>query len=111
MRRIINNTEFIELFIKTNLYNENILNKAGKVIKKGKCIKRGILSRILVHPERDLYAPTELFDKKGSIIKREVKVGVRDIGPLIIQSSYDEIKNLIIGKQISNIGFKYKNKR
>lgn len=100
----MNKNNYVELFIKTDVYS----NPSDKSKTKPKLIKKGIITRISCDPERDLYCPAELIDDKGKIIKNECSVVIKERGVVVVNHSYEELKRMIFGDdyQTNEIGFK-----
>ena len=61
---------------------------------KDKIIKRNLPVKKLV-AINDIKNPTQLFSEKGLLIKNKCRIFVKDEGDLVINKSYEYIKNLL----------------
>ena len=98
---------FIELSFKIDVIDET-KNQKNKIIKKG------LILKMSCDPEFDLSCPSQIVDKNGNIIKNECSVLIKDRGNVIVNHSYEEMKNIIWGnddEEKNTIGFKFKNKK
>ena len=77
----------VELKIITDLYSDPDEKGRSKILKKN------IKTRISL--DTDMFeAPTELFNSRGNVIKNRCKIHIRDIGPMILNHSYEEIAKI-----------------
>lgn len=98
--------ELIELSYSIDLIDEDSTGKT-KIIKKNLKVKK------LVYVS-DIKNPTQVFTKKGIIIKNKCRILLKDEGELVIDAGYEEIKNLLSRNHPTpqqSIGFKLKNKK
>ena len=89
----------VELKLKTDIYSQE---------EKPRIIKRGVVSRISLDTE-DIKYPSEVINTRGNVLKNEVKINVRDIGPMIVNHSYAYIQKLLKSaepKRITVKGFR-----
>lgn len=84
----------VEINVAVDLVNDN-----DKLIKKNIIIKHYI-------DTDDMRTPQEIFNSRGNIQKKRCKVFIKDIGPVIVEHSYNEIKSLIEDKRIVIKGFR-----
>ncbi len=64
------------------------------VSQKNKLIKKDIHLRQMIDTE-DIYSQQEIFNQRGNLVKNKCKIFVKDLGPLIVSHSYNEIKELV----------------
>lgn len=77
-----------------------------------KVIKRNLKVKKLVNVN-DIKNPTQVFNDSGKILKNRCKIFLKDEGELVVNKSYEEIKELITKGQFEptqKIGFKIKTK-
>jgi len=79
--------EFLEITYHIDIVKEE---KNGKQ----KTIKRNLPVKKLV-AINDIKNPTQLFSSKGLLIKNKCRIFVKDEGDLVINKSYDYIKDLL----------------
>lgn len=90
MQRLFMPTEQVGEMIEIT-YNIDIAEeKKGKV----KIIKRNLPVKKLV-AVHDIKNPTQIFDKKGKLIKNKCSILLKDEGEVIINKSYEAVKKLI----------------
>lgn len=81
--------------------------------KKGKTvyIKKNVPVKKLVAVQ-DIKNPSQIFDKRGNIIKNKCSILLKDEGEMVINKSYEAVKKLITQKSPKLpqklIGFKIK---
>lgn len=79
---------------------------------KPKVVKRNLKVKKLVNVN-DIKNPTQVFNNSGKILKNKCKIFLKDEGELVIDKSYEEIRDLISKNQFEpkqQIGFKIKTK-
>lgn len=89
----------VELKLKTDIYTPG---------ENPKLVKRGVVSRMLVDTE-DISYPTEVINSRGKVLKNEIKINLKEIGPVIVNHSYAYITKLVRNnepKRIQIKGFK-----
>jgi hypothetical protein len=75
-----------------------------------KVIKRNLPVKKLVAIQ-DIKNPTQIFNKKGAVVKTKCRIYLKDEGELIINKSYEQVKQIITEKKPkrqAQIGFKLK---
>ena len=90
-------------------YNIDIVEGTEDNIK---VIKRNLPVKKLVAVQ-DIKNPTQIFNKKGAIIKTKCRIFLKDEGELVINKSYEQVKQIITEKKPkpqAQIGFKFKNR-
>lgn len=97
----------IQLKFIANLYNSD--EKHPKIIKKNVCTNKSV-------DIRDIHCVEEMFNSRGNILKKRCKIFIREIGPTIVDESYEKIVQLLEKetedkKFRSNIGFQYPGKK
>lgn len=85
--------EDIELTVKTNIYSPD-----------KKLIKRNVIRKIYVNIF-DIKNPREILNKKGDIVKTACEITIKDFGDIVVNHSYDYIKNLKEEEIKTIIGF------
>lgn len=96
----INHNRYIELETINSLYSEP--DKDGKQ----KLIKSGIKARFSLYLD-DIQAHEEFLDDKGKVYKNSCRIYHRNIGPMIINKSYEYISKLKQQDNSKHIGFKH----
>jgi hypothetical protein len=92
--------DYIEVLSISSIYSEP--NPQGKQ----RLIKAGILTKLSVYVD-DIQAHEETFDDRGKVRKNMCKIYHRQIGPIVIKESYDNISKLKQSKIIhTTAGFK-----
>lgn len=97
----LNKNSYIELVALSNLYSEPDKNDTQRLLKTN------IQTRLSLYID-DIQAHEEYFDSKGKISKSMCKIYHRNIGPLVVNKSYDYISKLKQDQQSNLIGFKHK---
>lgn len=70
---------------------------------KEKLIKRGIITLYAVDTQ-DIISHQEIPNTKGNIYKDRCKVFIRDIGPLLVKHSFEELEKILQSDK-TKIGF------
>lgn len=78
--------EMIEITYNIDIAEER--NGKVKVIKKNLPVKK----LVAVH---DIRNPSQVFDKKGKLLKNKCSILLKDEGEVVINRSYESIKKLI----------------
>ena len=90
----------VELKSKNDIWTEP--DKQGKQ----KLVKRNVIARIYVDI-KDIKGILEVYSYKGKVLKNECKIQHEQMGPLIVNHSYEYMKKLKEGMNSNNsIGFK-----
>lgn len=91
----------IELKIRTDVYSH-------KDPKKPKLIKKNCVGKISTYTE-DILHIRQIFNRKGNVDKNYCSLIIKELGEVIVNHSYEYVRNLREPK-LNLIGFKYKNK-
>lgn len=95
--------EMIEITYNIDIAEER--NGKVKVIKKNLPVKK----LVAIH---DIRNPSQVFDKKGKLLKNKCSILLKDEGEVVINRSYESIKKLITETRSTVpqklIGFKLK---
>lgn len=92
--------DYIEVISVSSIYTEP--NAQGKQ----KLIKSGILTKLSVYLD-DIQAHEETFNNSGKLQKNMCKIYHRQIGPIVIKETYDNISKLKQSRIIhTKAGFK-----
>ena len=93
----------VTLKIKDNLYRESPDGKRKKIIK------RNAVSNITLDTS-DIMATSDLLNTKGNILKNYCRLHIKEIGPVIVNHSREQI-NKLKQNNARPIGFKQQSKQ
>lgn len=108
MQKLYVPTEQVGQMIEITYNIDIIQEKEDKVdvIKRNLKVKKLVLIS-------DIKNPTQVYNAKGVVTKKKCRIWLKDEGELVINKSYEEVKQLISEveqKPQAQIGFKLKNK-
>lgn len=106
MQRLYMPTEQVGKMIEIS-YNIDIVEGEDDNVK---VIKRNLPVKKLVSIQ-DIKNPTQIFNKKGTVIKNKCRIYLKDEGELVINKSYEQVKRIITEEKTkpqAQIGFKLK---
>lgn len=86
----------ITLKIKDNLYNEIVIppKKEGiEPVIKRKLIKKNAVTHITID-SNDIITISDLLNSRGTILKNYCKVYIKEVGPIIVNHTRDQINKL-----------------
>lgn len=81
------NSDYISFTKSIDLYTEPDSKGKEKLLKKGIRVKQSININ-------DIISWDQIFNSKGTVLKNKCRIYVKDLGPVIVNTSTEEIQKL-----------------